>query len=92
MKTIGTQIQLTRESLIKDQKLDPNLAVVRNWLNKGARPQGQKNAKVAPHVGGTCYVFGMIYSIESCRETSYQVILPKPCVPEVLTELHNSHW
>lgn len=34
-----TQIRLTKENLIKEQKLDPESKVVKEWLDKGETPQ-----------------------------------------------------
>ncbi|KAJ8953809.1 hypothetical protein NQ318_006657 [Aromia moschata] len=98
--TVQVEDEWSSEEMMKSQKKDNDLRLIRNWVKNGVRPTWQEVSRYGTTIKGywaqwnsLCLRDGLLHrKWESPDGVSavYQLVLPKARVHQVLEELHNS--
>ncbi|KAJ8960041.1 hypothetical protein NQ318_009478 [Aromia moschata] len=98
--TVQVEDEWSSEEMMKSQKKDNDLKLIRNWLKNGVRPTWQEVSRYGTTIKGywaqwnsLCLRDGLLHrKWESPDGVSavYQLVLPKARIHQVLEELHNS--
>ncbi|KAJ8945976.1 hypothetical protein NQ318_017092 [Aromia moschata] len=98
--TVQVEDEWSSEEMMKSQKKDNDLRLIRNWVKNGVRPTWQEVSRYGTTIKGywaqwnsLCLRDGLLHrKWESPDGVSavYQLVLPKARIHQVLEELHNS--
>ncbi|KAJ8943248.1 hypothetical protein NQ318_009939 [Aromia moschata] len=98
--TVQVEDEWYSEEMMKSQKKDNDLRLIRNWVKNGVRPTWQEVSRYGTTIKGywaqwnsLCLRDGLLHrKWESPDGVSavYQLVLPKARIHQVLEELHNS--
>ncbi|KAJ8941409.1 hypothetical protein NQ318_010155, partial [Aromia moschata] len=98
--TVQVEDEWSSEEMMKSQKKDNDLRLIRNWVKNGVRPTWQEVSRYGTTIKGywaqwssLCLRDGLLHrKWESPDGVSavYQLVLPKARIHQVLEELHSS--
>ncbi|KAJ8935725.1 hypothetical protein NQ318_010575 [Aromia moschata] len=98
--TVQVEDEWSSEEVMKSQKKDNDLRLIRNWVKNGVRPTWQEVSRYGTTIKGywaqwnsLCLRDGLLHrKWESPDGVSavYQLVLPKARIHQVLEELHSS--
>ncbi|KAJ8961687.1 hypothetical protein NQ318_021286 [Aromia moschata] len=98
--TVQVEDEWSSEEMMKSQKKDNDLRLIRNWVKNGVRPTWQEVSRYGTTIKGywaqwnsLCLRDGLLHrKWESPDGVSavYQLVLPKARIHQVLKELHSS--
>ncbi|KAJ8958624.1 hypothetical protein NQ318_016348 [Aromia moschata] len=98
--TVQIEDEWSSAEMMKSQKKDNDLRLIRNWVKNGVRPTWQEVSRYGTTIKGywaqwssLCLRDGLLHrKWESPDGVSavYQLVLPKARIHQVLEELHNS--
>ncbi|KAJ8950719.1 hypothetical protein NQ318_012800 [Aromia moschata] len=98
--TVQVEDEWSSEEVMKSQKKDNDLRLIRNWVKNGVRPTWQEVSRYGMTIKGywaqwssLCLRDGLLHrKWESPDGVSavYQLVLPKARIHQVLEELHSS--
>ncbi|KAJ8954293.1 hypothetical protein NQ318_005876 [Aromia moschata] len=98
--TVQVEDEWSSEEMMKSQKKDNDLRLIRNWVKNGVRPTWQEVSRYGTTMkeywaqwNSLCLRDGLLHrKWESPDGVSavYQLVLPKARIHQVLEELHNS--
>ncbi|KAJ8944793.1 hypothetical protein NQ318_003661, partial [Aromia moschata] len=98
--TVQVEDEWSSEEVMKSQKKDSDLKLIRNWVKNGVRPTWQEVSRYGTTIKGywaqwssLCLRDGLLHrKWESPDGVSavYQLVLPKARIHQVLEELHSS--
>ncbi|KAJ8957186.1 hypothetical protein NQ318_007748 [Aromia moschata] len=98
--TVQVEDEWSSEKMMKSQKKDNDLRLIRNWVKNGVRPTWQEVSRYSTTIKGywaqwnsLCLRDGLLHrKWESPDGVSavYQLVLPKARIHQVLEELHSS--
>jgi len=92
---------VSKEDIIEGQRLDPDLKVIRTWLEKDLKPDWQEISRHGPTVKGYWLQWDSLHRRDDLitrkwkspdgKRFVYQRIVPNSCKENVLLELLDSH-
>ncbi|KAJ8954556.1 hypothetical protein NQ318_000790, partial [Aromia moschata] len=98
--TVQVEDEWSSEEMMKSQKKDNDLRLIRNWVKNGVRPTWQEVSRYGTTIKGywaqwnsLCLRDGLLnrkWESPDGVSAVYQLVLPKARIHQVLEELHNS--